>query len=146
MKNYSILDILRGDYREICDDKKPNNKKRQKSKLNEKDKNSQYFEETILSIDTNIMELKNDKIEFDKYNDIIINNSEPKSETIQIKNEKDSFRRNNTDKNLYFIYSSNCGKYELEYIIVLKNIVLHIQFYQAKFLFLYHLVNLLILW
>ena len=98
-KKYSILDILRGDYREICDDKKPNNKKRQKSKLNEKDKNSQYFEETNLGINTNIMELKNDKIEFDKYNDIIINNSEPKSETIQIKNEKDSFRRNNTDKN-----------------------------------------------
>ena len=98
-KKYSILDILRGDYREICDDKKPNNKKRQKSKLNEKDKNSQYFEETNLGINTNIIELKNDKIEFDKYNDIIINNSEPKSETIQIKNEKDSFRRNNTDKN-----------------------------------------------
>ena len=111
-KKYSILDILRGDYREICDDKKPNNKKRQKSKLNEKDKNSQYFEETNLGINTNIIELKNDKIEFDKYNDIIINNSEPKSKTIQIKNEKDSIRRNNTDQNETSFTAMNENNYK----------------------------------
>ena len=58
------------------------------------------------------MELKNDKIEFDKYTDIIINNSEPKSKTIQIKNEKDSIRRNNTDQNETSFTAMNENNYK----------------------------------